>query len=158
MVSSHHLLLTNTASLEFGGVAYVSSSCIKTSIHTNQEEERKSRIWVTVSWFDFQVEVGFILVAVRKCFEEYGNISVLKRNGIISLSFSFLNCFQSFWSLAFQVLQMVLNVSGDWTRDWLGISLLCQDLLSMIRTGILFWMPFCFFNWNSKVPEFLFLS
>lgn len=44
------------------------------------------------------------------CIKEYGNISVLRRNDIISFSFSFLNYFQSLWPLDFQVLQMVLNI------------------------------------------------
>lgn len=37
MVSFHHLLLTNTVNLEFEEAEYVTSSCFKTSIHTNQE-------------------------------------------------------------------------------------------------------------------------
>lgn len=43
------------------------------------------------------------------CFKEYGNISILRRNDIISFSSSLLNYFQSLWPLDFQVLQMVLN-------------------------------------------------
>lgn len=45
------------------------------------------------------------------CFKEYGNISVLRRNDIISFSSFLLNIFQSLWPLDFQVLQMVLNIA-----------------------------------------------
>lgn len=52
------------------------------------------------------MEVGFILVAVL------GNVSVLRRNDIISFSSSLLNYCQSLWPLDFQVLQMFLNIPG----------------------------------------------